>query len=46
MAHVWVRLGGEFAICGRHAFRRERLGRDVLCCPMNIRDPLQVARLY
>ena len=54
MAYVLVRLGAELAICGRRADKlertaggiRERLGRDVLCCPMTIRDPLQVVRLF
>ena len=54
MAYVLVRLGAELAICGRRADKlertaggiRKRLGRDVLCCPMTIRDPFQVVRLF
>lgn len=54
MAYVLVRLGAELVICGRRADKlertaagiRERLGREVLCCPMTIRDPAQVAALF
>lgn len=51
MAYVLTRLGADVAICGRRAERlertaagiRTRLGREVLCLPMTIRDPEQVA---
>ena len=54
MAYVLVRLGAELVICGRRADKlertaagiRERLGREVLCCPMTIRDPAQVGTLF
>ncbi len=51
MAYVLTRLGADVAICGRRTERlertaagiRTRLGREVLCLPMTIRDPEQVA---
>jgi citronellol/citronellal dehydrogenase len=53
MAYVLVRLGAKVAICGRRAEKleataagiRRLLGREILCCPMTIRDPTQVAQL-
>ncbi|MCZ8131714.1 MAG: SDR family oxidoreductase [Steroidobacteraceae bacterium] len=53
MAYCFTRLGANVMVCGRRAEKleetaagiRERLGRDVACRAMTIRDPEQVAQL-
>jgi citronellol/citronellal dehydrogenase len=52
-AVLLARLGARLVICGRDAEKLERsadvlrgLGAEVLTCPMTIRDPEQVDRLF